>query len=39
LIESLERGHDFQSKDWWREWIKLTNDWKRSRGEMIEEDL
>ncbi|GMY24880.1 alpha-N-acetylglucosaminidase-like isoform X1 [Fagus crenata] len=31
LIESLEKGHDFQLKDWRREWIKLTNDWQRSR--------
>jgi hypothetical protein len=32
LIESLEEGHDFQLKDWRREWIKLTNDWQRSRN-------
>lgn len=25
------RGHDFQLKDWRKEWIKLTNDWRRSR--------
>ncbi|XP_062169600.1 alpha-N-acetylglucosaminidase-like [Alnus glutinosa] len=32
LIESLEEGHDFQLKDWRREWIKLTNDWQKSRN-------
>ncbi|KAK7828801.1 alpha-n-acetylglucosaminidase [Quercus suber] len=31
LLESLEKSHDFQLKDWRREWIKLTNDWQRSR--------
>ncbi|KAG2679039.1 hypothetical protein I3760_11G031800, partial [Carya illinoinensis] len=32
LIESLEKGHGFQLKNWRREWIKLTNDWQRSRS-------
>ncbi|KAJ4850060.1 hypothetical protein Tsubulata_034420 [Turnera subulata] len=32
LIESLENGHGFNLKDWRREWIKLTNDWQKSRN-------
>ncbi|XP_024031957.1 alpha-N-acetylglucosaminidase [Morus notabilis] len=32
LIKSLEEGDDFQLKGWRREWIKLTNDWQRSRN-------
>ncbi|KAJ8753533.1 hypothetical protein K2173_022774 [Erythroxylum novogranatense] len=32
LIESLENGHGFQLKNWRREWIKLTNNWQKSRN-------
>ncbi|KAK6249436.1 hypothetical protein SCA6_003441 [Theobroma cacao] len=31
LIESLENGEDFKVKKWRGEWIKLTNDWQKSR--------
>lgn len=31
LIESLEKGKDFELKKWRREWIKLTNNWQKSR--------
>ncbi|KAJ6387074.1 hypothetical protein OIU78_016906 [Salix suchowensis] len=31
LARSLENGHGFQLKDWRREWIKLTNNWQKSR--------
>ncbi|XP_022738766.1 alpha-N-acetylglucosaminidase-like [Durio zibethinus] len=31
LIESLEEGEDFKLKKWRREWIKLTNNWQKSR--------
>ncbi|XWS48114.1 hypothetical protein CRYUN_Cryun13aG0045200 [Craigia yunnanensis] len=31
LIESLEKGEDFKLKKWRREWIKLTNNWQKSR--------
>ncbi|XVF54187.1 hypothetical protein PTKIN_Ptkin05aG0160700 [Pterospermum kingtungense] len=31
LIESLEKGEDFKLKKWRRDWIKLTNNWQRSR--------
>ncbi|GAV87569.1 NAGLU domain-containing protein/NAGLU_N domain-containing protein/NAGLU_C domain-containing protein, partial [Cephalotus follicularis] len=32
LVESLENGHGFMLKEWRREWIKLTNDWQKSRN-------
>ncbi|EEF52063.1 alpha-N-acetylglucosaminidase [Ricinus communis] len=32
LIKSLENGKVFPLKDWRREWIKLTNEWQRSRN-------
>ncbi|KAK9107947.1 hypothetical protein Syun_023958 [Stephania yunnanensis] len=32
LIESLEKGHRFPLKNWRRDWIKLTNDWQKSRS-------
>ncbi|KDP31153.1 hypothetical protein JCGZ_11529 [Jatropha curcas] len=32
LINSLETGQGFQLQDWRREWIKLTNDWQKSRN-------
>lgn len=31
LAQSLENGHGFQLKAWRREWIKLTNNWQKSR--------
>ncbi|OMO77565.1 Alpha-N-acetylglucosaminidase [Corchorus capsularis] len=31
LIESLEKGEDFEMKKWRKEWIKLTNNWQKSR--------
>lgn len=32
LIGSLEKGDGFVLRDWRREWVKLTNDWQRSRN-------
>ncbi|KAF2282888.1 hypothetical protein GH714_043308 [Hevea brasiliensis] len=32
LMSSLENGHGFPLKDWRREWIKLTNNWQKSRN-------
>ncbi|OAY30937.1 alpha-N-acetylglucosaminidase [Manihot esculenta] len=32
LISSLENGHGFPLKEWRREWIKLTNNWQKSRN-------
>ncbi|ESW10117.1 hypothetical protein PHAVU_009G182100 [Phaseolus vulgaris] len=32
LRESLERGEDFKLIEWRREWIKLTNEWQKSRN-------
>jgi alpha-N-acetylglucosaminidase len=32
LRESLEKGEDFNLKEWRREWIKLTNDWQSRRN-------
>lgn len=32
LVESLENGYRFRLNDWRREWIKLTNDWQKSRN-------
>lgn len=31
LIESLQKGQDFKLKKWRRRWIKLTNNWQKSR--------
>ncbi|CAK7328991.1 unnamed protein product [Dovyalis caffra] len=31
LTQSLENGQGFQLKAWRREWIKLTNNWQKSR--------
>lgn len=31
LIQSLQKGESFNLEGWRREWIKLTNDWQKSR--------
>lgn len=32
LKESLQKGDGFGLKSWRREWVKLTNDWQKSRN-------
>lgn len=32
LRESLEKGKDFKLIEWRKEWIKLTNEWQKSRN-------